>query len=152
MCLAKGLTWTSKWKLMSSPVPVPYGAGGGLVSAKGGYHYLALSPRNKMVMRSGEQELQYETKKTPCGFNRKNCLSLNCIVKLWATYFIFHTFLSTVYYSLVSQTITGSCSYLYIMRSLWIWASSPLSFKYKTVGKRLQTVSWNQGGKSRRNN
>lgn len=47
---------------MSSPVPVPYGAGGGLVSAKGGYHYLALSPRNKMVMRSGEQELQYETK------------------------------------------------------------------------------------------
>lgn len=49
---------------MSSPVPVPYGAGGGLVSAKGGYHYLALSPRNKMVMRSGEQELQYETKKT----------------------------------------------------------------------------------------
>lgn len=50
---------------MSSPVPVPYGAGGGLVSAKGGYHYLALSPRNKMVMRSGEQELQYETKKNP---------------------------------------------------------------------------------------
>lgn len=48
--------------VISDPCAIWLFTGGGLVAAKGGYHYVAFSPGNNVLNRSRGEKREYETK------------------------------------------------------------------------------------------